>query len=262
MMKKLLLPLLSLSITLGGALCLNTSTANASDNPEVAAKLAVQEFFDTMAEGSFTEATELVIDMRYPNKEKQIAKYEHYNSVSDFDSMKIIDTHAMDDSTVVVTFQGNVSGIESENELYVKEFEDKWKLILGDNDPATVAALNVPEFSTHAVVDYYSFTGFNYGRAHYTTNSFSTQGNAVNIIGWQYASTDFHADVSYQVAQDSFIGWKTFGNATSVYGNYTSAASDRFTISLTGIPKGNDYHIRIVNWAPVSVDGAGNVYTN
>ncbi|TDL63260.1 hypothetical protein [Paenibacillus amylolyticus] len=261
MIRKLLIPLLSLTVTLGGVFY-STPTVKASDNPEVAAKLVVQKFFDTMSEGNFAEATELVVDLRYPSKEKQIAKYKHYNSVSDFESMKIIDAHTENESTVVVTFQGNVSGVESKNELYVKESEDEWKLILGDDDPATVAALNVPEFSTHAMVDYYSFTGFNYGRAHYTINSFSTQGNAVSLIGWQYASSDYHADVSYQVAQDSFIGWKTFGNASSVYGNYTSAAGDRFTISLTGVPKGNDYHIRIVNWAPVSVDGAGNVYTN
>lgn len=262
MKAKFLVPLLSLSIIGGAAFFSNTSTIHATEDPQGAAKLVVQEFFDAMSEEKFAEATELVVDLRYPSKEKQIAKYKHYNSVSDFESMKIVDASLKDEANVVVTFEGNVSGIDSKNEIYVKEIDEEWKLILGDDDPATIAALNAPEFTTQAMVDYYSFTGFNYGRAHYTINSFSTLGNAVNLIGWQYAGTQYHADVTYQVAQDSFLGWKTLGKSEPVYGNYTSAAGDRFSISLTGVPAGSDYHIRIVNWAPVPVDGAGNVYTN
>jgi len=261
MKKKFLVSILSLSI-IGSISLFSPPSAQAKENPEVIAETVVQQFFDAMANRDFDKATDLVVDPRYKTKEKQIAKYDHYNSVSDFDSMKITSVDAKDEETVTVTFVGKVSGVNSTNELNVKEINNEWKLLLGDDDPATIAAVNAPEFTTTAEVDYYSFTGFNYGRAHYTINSFSTQGNAVNIIGWQYANTQFHADVTYQVAQDTFLGWKTLGNSESVVGNYTSSPGDRFTISLTGVPAGSDYHIRIVNWAPVPVDGAGNVYTN
>ncbi|WP_339311852.1 hypothetical protein NZ043_11460 [Paenibacillus sp. FSL k6-2145] len=63
MIRKLLIPLLSLTVTLGGVFY-STPTVKASDNPEVAAKLVVQKFFDTMSEGNFAEATELVVDLR------------------------------------------------------------------------------------------------------------------------------------------------------------------------------------------------------
>lgn len=259
---KFFISLLTVAIIGTTAFFSNSAISHASETPENSAKQVVQQFFDAMTNENYTEASELAVDLRYSNKQKQIEKYEHYNSVSDFKNMTIIDTVVKDQSNVVVTFEGNVSGIDSKNDLIVKEINDEWKLILGDNDPATIAVLNAPEFGTRAMVDYYSFTNFQHGVANYTINSFSTLGNAVNLIGWQDAGTRFHANVDYQVAQDAFIGWKTFGSIENVSGRYTSAPGDRFSISLTGVPKGSDYHIRIVNWTPDPVNGAGNVYTN
>ncbi|MGF7047940.1 hypothetical protein J2T13_002446 [Paenibacillus sp. DS2015] len=241
----------------------NPDSSYANESPERAPERVVQQYFTAMYEQDFFKAVSLVVDPRYPDKQKQIDKYKHYNEVSDFRNMKIISSDVEDNSTVTVTIEGNISGVNTQQELNLKEVEGEWKLLLGDGDEGTIKALNAPEISTRAVVDYYSFTGYNFNSPHYTINSFSTNGNNIVIKGWQNAGSSQHADVDYQIAQDTFWGWSTFGQPQNEFGNSTAGNTiDWYTKTFSGIAAGSDYHIRIVSWATSLTDGAGNVYTN
>lgn len=239
----------------------NDSLVVEEGNPEQVAQKVVEGYLTAMESKNFEAALELVVDTRYPDKEVQLEKYEKYSDKTNFDDVSIVDTKVLSDTSVVVSIEED-SYVQ---DLNVKKIDDTWKLILGDGNPSTVAALNPPEVVPFAAVDYYEFFGVSNGTVLYGQDSFSVgSSNRATIKGWQTTGV-WHtsASVEYAIVEDQLFGWREWSVPVTVDGNIEKEGSSWYEEYFLGIPEGSDYHIRITgktaNW---TVDGAGNVYVS
>lgn len=241
-------------------------TSLAANTSEEAAKNTVQKYFTSMKNGDFSNAAELVKDLRYNNIEKQIEKYEQYSKDIDFESIEVLSAIAESDNKVTVTVREVDSGKTFEENIEVVKVGQEWKLILGEGDEATILALNAPEISVNAAVDYYEFSGLKQGVL-YTDDAFevTNSSNKVTISGWQNDRGLLHhtASVKYRVVEDVWYGWREWGvEFTETFDSDKNDSSTWYSHTFEGIPNGSDYHIRITGNSQQGypMDGAGNVY--
>lgn len=242
-------------------------SSSAVEAPDVAAKGVVQNYLTAMEIKNFSKATSYVRDFRYQDTQKQIAKYETYSNSTNFNNVKILSATTETESKVSVKILNNQSNTTFEDTLKVIKEGEQWKVALGDGDEATIKALNAPEFSTRADVDYYSFNNIKSGVTLYTDDAYSVTNpnNIVTIQGWQHDGgiQNHVAGMTYRVVQDVWSGWQNWGveqpvNADSDPNN----SSTWYSIIFQGIPTGSNYHIKITGTSTQGYGayGAGNVY--
>jgi hypothetical protein len=228
------------------------SKGSAHESLESTAKQVVKDFLVSMESGNFNKAASLVVDNRFSSTDEQIKEYQNYSSTRSFASLEIASVDVENESSLFVNLKDTSNSAETGEAINVKAINGIWKIALGDDRNATS-----PGFSVQTLADHYSYNGLQYG-AHYTSNLFSIPSGVSNVVvqGWQYSSNSYPSNVSYQLAQKSWLGYTTYGTAVDVN------SDGEFTRTLSGAFAGSGFCIRIFVGNSSNVSAAGNVMYN
>jgi hypothetical protein len=242
-LRKVSLILVALTLSI----CSFGNLSFAEKAPETEASQVVKDFLTSMVSGDFTKATSLVVDQRFSNSEEQIKEYKAFSSTTDLSSLEISSVDTENSNSLYVNLKDNSGKSETGKIIHVKNIDGTWKIILGDTSDEQ------RNISTNALASSFSYNGLQYGTT--LTNTFSIPSGVSKIMiqGWQYSSNSYPANVSYQLAQKDWLGYKTFGKAEDV--DYDG----EYSINLFGASSGSNFCIRIFVGNSSTVNLAGNI---
>jgi hypothetical protein len=226
----------------------------AQDSPESQATKVVEDFFVAMDKGDINAAINLTEDSRYSNPKELTKAYTEYKGSRSFKHLEILSTVLLDTESVVVQVKSDSTPVGVTEEIFVKNYDSKWKISLGGNKNESTPST---EFSIQTLADHFEFTGFS-SAFHYTNDTFTIPSGVSNIVvqGWQYSSNNIPARVSYQLAKGSWLGYDVYGTPFIADGN------GEYEGVLSNAPSGSGYCIEIHILNSAVVNGAGNVMYN
>ncbi|KAF6575960.1 MULTISPECIES: DUF4878 domain-containing protein [Bacillales] len=242
-LRKVSLILVALTLSI----CSFGNISFAEKAPESEASQVVKDFLTSMVSGDFTKATSLVVDQRFSNSEEQIKEYKAFSNSTDLSSLEITSVDTENSNSLYVNLKDNSGKSETGKVIHVKNIDGAWKIMLGNTSDGQ------RNISTNAFVDSFQYNGLQYGATYTSTFSIPSGVSKIMLQGWQYSSNSYPANVSYQLAQDDWLGYKTLGEPVDVDydGNYS--------INLFGASSGSNFCIRIFVGNSANVNLSANI---
>lgn len=121
-----------------------------------------------------------------------------------------------------------------------------------------LALVGTQSASAATALCYYSFNWPDNYHTSYSTSSFSNTDGTVVVNGWQTNDRQLAKNV-YSVVKKGVFFDTYFGNSQTVAGNYPQSGT-WYTATITNVPAGSEYYIKVENLIYGVNQGAGNAY--